>query len=263
MPVTTSRSSFRSPSLLRVPSLLLLARITFRSELHLASGLLPSSRLHSRAATFREDSHVLATFRPQVFSTSRRFPPRSSSQAYFIPLPRPGSRSFKGFSPRAATLPRRKEPAPRPLLRARLTRLRKLPPLSDLGFEAFIHAGPRSTRRSYSPRRAPLPSSSFSPPGPHSSPWVPAYPEPSALHVLLGHLRLRVCTPGPSSAYPPRGAPAVTSPCRPACSRFRAYLPYLRSRASSPDGCPQDDSLRGRETQRMRLSALPISARWF
>jgi len=197
-----------SPSpllLLRVPSLRLLARFTFRSELHLASGSRPSSRLHSRAATFRGDSQVSTTFRPQVFSTSRRFPPRESSRAYFIPLPRPGSRPFRGFSPRAATLPRRKEPAPRPLFRARLTRLRRLPPLPDLGFEAFIHARPRSPLRSYSPRRVPLPSSSFSLPGPHSPPWAPAYPEPSARDVSLGHLRLRGRSRGPPSAFPPRG----------------------------------------------------------
>jgi hypothetical protein len=29
-------------------------------------------------------------FRPQVFSTSRRFAPPSALQAYFIPQPRPG-----------------------------------------------------------------------------------------------------------------------------------------------------------------------------
>jgi len=130
------------------------------------SGSLPSSRLHFGAATFREDSHVLTTVRPQVFSTSRRFAPHPSSQAYFIPLPRPGSLPFRGFSPRAATLPHRKEPAPRSLLRERLTHLRRLPPLTDLDFEAFIHARPRSPLRSYSPRIVPLPSSSFSPPGP-------------------------------------------------------------------------------------------------
>jgi len=214
--VTTPSSSFQVLLLLRVPSLLLLARLTFRSELHLASGSSPSSRLHSRAATFREDSHVLATLRPQVFSTSRRFAPHSSSRAYFIPLPRPGSRPFRGFSPRAATLPHREEPAPMPLVRARLTRLRRLPPLPDLDFEAFIHARPRSPLRSYSPRREPLPSSSFSPPGSHSSPWAPAYPEPSALHVHLGHLRLRVRPQGPSSASTPRGARS---------SRLRPDLP--------------------------------------
>lgn len=31
-----------------------------------------------------------ATFRPQVFPTSRRFPPPSASRAYCIPQPRPG-----------------------------------------------------------------------------------------------------------------------------------------------------------------------------
>jgi hypothetical protein len=38
-----------------------------------------------------------------------------ASRAYFIPLPRPGSILFRGFSRRAATLPHRKEPAPMPL----------------------------------------------------------------------------------------------------------------------------------------------------
>jgi hypothetical protein len=38
-----------------------------------------------------------------------------ASRAYFIPLPRPGSILFRGFSLRAATLPHRKEPAPMPL----------------------------------------------------------------------------------------------------------------------------------------------------
>jgi hypothetical protein len=30
------------------------------------------------------------TFRPQVFSTSRRFTPPSTERAYYIPQPRPG-----------------------------------------------------------------------------------------------------------------------------------------------------------------------------
>jgi hypothetical protein len=38
-----------------------------------------------------------------------------ASRACFIPLPRPGSILFRGFSLRAATLPHRKEPAPMPL----------------------------------------------------------------------------------------------------------------------------------------------------
>jgi hypothetical protein len=172
----------------------------------LPSGFLPSSRLHACAATFRDGSHAFATVRPQVFSTSRRFSPRTRLRAYFIPLPRPGSRSFRGFSPRAATLPHREEPAPRPLILGPLTRLRRLPSPKDLDFEAFIHARPRSLLRSYSPRSMPLPSSSFSPPGPHSPKWAPDYPEPSALHVHHRHLRLRARPGGSSPAFSPRGA---------------------------------------------------------
>jgi len=41
-----------------------------------------------------------ATFRPQVFSTSRRFSPPTGSWVYFTPLPRPGFRSFRGLATR-------------------------------------------------------------------------------------------------------------------------------------------------------------------
>lgn len=44
-------------------------------------------------------SHATASFRPQVFSTSRRLAPPSDSRAYFIPQPRPGSSSVQGFLP--------------------------------------------------------------------------------------------------------------------------------------------------------------------
>lgn len=49
----------------------------------------PSSRRH-RKHPLIAGSPSLASFRPQVFSTSRRFPPLSALQAYFILLPRPG-----------------------------------------------------------------------------------------------------------------------------------------------------------------------------
>jgi hypothetical protein len=57
--------------------------------------------------------------------------------------------------------------SPVPLFRRVLTDFRRLPPASDLGFEAFIRARPRSLLRRYSPRSTPLPSSGSSPPGPH------------------------------------------------------------------------------------------------
>jgi hypothetical protein len=57
---------------------------------------------------------------------------------------------------------------PLPSFRRVLTDFRRLPPASDLGFEVFIRARPRSMQRSYSPRCTPLPSSVSSPPGSHS-----------------------------------------------------------------------------------------------
>jgi hypothetical protein len=138
---------------------------------------MPSSRLHPRAATFRERSQPLTSVRPRAFSAPRRFPPRSGLQAYSIPLPRPGSRSFRGFSRRAATLARREEPAPLPLAHEPLTRLRRLPSFMRLDFEAFIRTRPRSlprtlfTRASVAPLlellslRLSLPASSPSLPG--------------------------------------------------------------------------------------------------
>jgi hypothetical protein len=56
-------------------------------------------------------------------------------RACFIPLPRPGFSLFRGFSPRAATLPRRKKLAPLPLFHRRFTRLLPLsqkPPRSHV-----------------------------------------------------------------------------------------------------------------------------------
>jgi len=55
-----------------------------------AFGFLPSSRHHRRCPLAREFFRAPTTFRPQVFSTSRRFAPPSALQAYCIPQPRPG-----------------------------------------------------------------------------------------------------------------------------------------------------------------------------
>jgi len=56
-----------------------------------------SSRLPPRRSARRTGVHAGAAFRPQVFSTSRRFAPHVASQAYFIPLARPGF-ALQGFS---------------------------------------------------------------------------------------------------------------------------------------------------------------------
>jgi len=90
-------------------------------ELHLLGflSLFATSRARSH---FSRDFPGPATFRPQAFASSRRFTPRTRLRACFIPLPRPGFSLFRGFSPRAATLPHRKEPAPLPLLHRRFAR---------------------------------------------------------------------------------------------------------------------------------------------
>lgn len=168
--VTTPSSSFpcfSSSEFLRFCSSL---GPPFGPSFTLPTGFSPSSRLHFGAATFREGSHALATVRPQAFSTSRRFSPRPSSQAYFIPLPRPGSLPFRGFSPRAATLPHRKELAPVSLLHRRFARryfrgTDVLPLFDAPRLRGFYPRKAAFHESGYSPRPQPLPSSVSSPPG--------------------------------------------------------------------------------------------------
>jgi hypothetical protein len=71
---------------------------------HLAMPTSPVLGFRSLFATSLERSYVFSrsipgstSFRPQAFAASRRFLPRSSSQAYFIPLPRPGSSFVQGL----------------------------------------------------------------------------------------------------------------------------------------------------------------------
>jgi hypothetical protein len=66
-------------------------------------GSRPSSRHRRRASTYRGGSQASATFRPQAFSASRRFAPRSVSAGLFHPAAT--SRvdgPSRGFSPHAA-----------------------------------------------------------------------------------------------------------------------------------------------------------------
>lgn len=51
---------------------------------------LASSRHQHRGFARHDGFHATAAVRPQVFATSRRFAPRSTSRACFIPLARPG-----------------------------------------------------------------------------------------------------------------------------------------------------------------------------
>jgi hypothetical protein len=137
---------------------------------------------------------------------------------------------FRGFSPRAAALPLRKALPPCRWLLVALTRLRRLPPDQDLGFEAFIRARPRSMQNRYSQRCKSLPSSGSAPPGIQTSfGWTrftrvlrsrPSFVPPSlfAIAFRLGPQRLS------------RQKPGVASPLRLACSSFRAFPPTLRAR---------------------------------
>jgi hypothetical protein len=76
-----------------------------------STGFLSSSRHQKCESTCRKASQCFPMFRPQRFSRSRRFTPRSTLRAYFIPLPRPGF-AFQGFSP----LPSQLDSSPSPFL---------------------------------------------------------------------------------------------------------------------------------------------------
>jgi len=81
-------------------------------------GFLPSSRRH-KGVHFCKGVPAPATFRPQVFATSRRLPPPFAVRACFIPLPRPGF-SRSGVCPRfAGAAARRRDLTPVPLELAR------------------------------------------------------------------------------------------------------------------------------------------------
>jgi hypothetical protein len=75
----------------------------------------------------RESTPSLATFRPQVFATSRRLTPPPVLWACCIPLPRPGLIPFRGFSRLAAVLTRRQACSSLLLPNRPLTVLGRLP----------------------------------------------------------------------------------------------------------------------------------------
>lgn len=150
------RCLFRAPS--RSPPLLPFGRSVL-------PGSRPSSRHHPSESTSRGGSQGPAPFRPQAFAASRRFAPRSGSEACFILEPRSGKcLPFRGFSLRAG---RRSRRASLPPCRWHTGRSAEPcgPPATSggLDFEAFLHAKARSRRLGVEPDRRSLPSSgSFS-----------------------------------------------------------------------------------------------------
>ena len=198
---------------------------------------MPSSRLHPSAATFRDGSHAslrsVLRFSQPLDGFLRAPACRLISSRCHVQ----GLSPFRGFSPRAATLPRRKEPAPRPLSPATLTGLRRSPHDSALDFEALIRARPRSLPRGYSPRGTPLPSSGSSPPGPSLPTVGRSLPTTSALDVAR-------CAFACALAHRPRPqrlsarSPADTSPLRPPARGFEPSLRTSVRSTSAPFGCP-------------------------
>jgi hypothetical protein len=104
----------------------------------------PSSRHQRGASTYRGGSRASTTFRPQAFSASRRFAPRSVSAGLFRPAATSRVvRPSRGFSPRAAPLSLRRAPAPMSFSLRALAGRNRLPHPRSLDFEAFLHARAR------------------------------------------------------------------------------------------------------------------------
>lgn len=118
---------------------------------------LASSRHQPCQVRRRDGFHTTAAVRPQVFATSRRFAPRHTLRACFIPLARPGfslqglslARSRHGSSPR---------PCP-PAVTASGAPLRATH--SKLGFKALLSRRVRCVRSAVKRPERPIPSWAF------------------------------------------------------------------------------------------------------
>lgn len=90
------------------------ATFRFPPQKHLSVGALPTTRFlplsrhHEEASTIREGSQGLTTFRPQVFSTSRRLTPLLRFAGLFHPAATCTVLPFRGFSLRVVPLPQQK-----------------------------------------------------------------------------------------------------------------------------------------------------------
>jgi len=259
-------------------------------ELHLPRFLSLFATSHARVH-FSRGFPVLTTFRPQAFSASRRLAPHARSRACFISLPRPGFHLFRGFSPRAATLPLRKERAPLPLLRRRLcphasrslhsdrqpepSRARafdsgsraRSAPTSHFGVARLrgFHLREAAFHESgYSPRPRPLPSSVSSPPGPFCprrqrrfTRRIPLMMFPSSAVSAIASRRSQ--SRSLSLVHLQRLLLAsrrlVRLRSNLPCSSFRAFLPDLRG-AEGSSGFPKGPSTLP-EAQMTRLFRAP------
>lgn len=197
----------------------------FRAPGSTYSGFWPSCAAYLAGSTFAGGfPNPVATFRSQTFSASQRFAPQASFTGLFHPVNHVQG-SFtpsRGFSHRAAFLPRRKALPP---CRCRdSTHWPKPAAMSSrLGFEALLHAEPRSLRFgvsltvSRSPQRV-FVSSRFS----LSSPLAPV----TGCHPLVtfhrtGSSLARWPNPAVSSVLPTRSSACLSPNCRPARD-FRA-----------------------------------------
>jgi len=238
--------------LLRVPSLTSPAG-SFRCRLTYP-GSLPSSRHYRSASTRREGCHALASFRPQVFATSRRFSPPSGFAGFFHPAATSrvvavqgllSSRSGAGSSPAHSPLPLSPRALTGHCLGVSLSRPagRRMPRSGCLDFEAFLRARQRCLRFGYQPHRSPLPSSVFISSRSSTTALVLVYPKPPAPDVASGalnslRLALSVFQRQPRFLGLPRNQPArdfrafrLKSPWLPRSTRLPALS---RSGASLP-----------------------------
>jgi hypothetical protein len=178
-----------------------------------------------------------AAFRPQVFSTSRRFAPRVASRACFIPLARPG------FPLQGLSLPRSRAASQRPLPSCRCRR-----PSSRRRRTVGPSSGPCSPRESVLHGRAVHPTADRCPPGVHPLQGPPSLGRGSRLRdpplSSLGRFRTRrarACSPGSSlprarlasrEAADPPEVPDLVEPL--SRSRARPDLAYRFTSGPTP-----------------------------
>jgi hypothetical protein len=166
-------------------------------------GSWPSSRHHRGASTVSSGSQPRAPFRPQAITASRRFAPRSGSEACCILEPRSGHMPAQGVLSPRSTSDSSPFDCPHAVSARALARISRpaLPGSSRLDFEALLRVEQRSYRLGVSLTGLPLPSpGSISSGSPGSRP-SPGYPGRSARDVTKSDLRLRARRSPPSSAY--------------------------------------------------------------